>query len=124
MFEAFYLLNSRYILSPVLSLKGLTENRYVPIAILLVVLFQLLYTYTPPMQALFGSTALDAQQWMLIVLVSVVGVCLSWRPKNGCCDAVHPVGNPLPSSNDCEGCGRGFVDGTSMYPSSEMRRPC
>ncbi len=70
MFEAFYLLNSRYILSPVRSLKGLNENRYVPIAILLVVLFQLLYTYTPPMQALFGSTALDAQQWILIVLVS------------------------------------------------------
>ena len=69
-FEAFYLFNSRYILAPVFSLKGLLENRYVPIAVVLVVFFQLLYTYAPPMQLLFASTALSIQQWMLIVLVS------------------------------------------------------
>jgi calcium-translocating P-type ATPase len=70
MFEAFYLFNSRYILAPVFSVKGLIENPYVPIAVVLVVFFQLLYTYAPPMQMLFASTALSIRQWMLILLVS------------------------------------------------------
>ena len=70
MFEAFYLFNSRYILAPVFSVKGLIENPYVPIAVVLVVFFQLLYTYAPPMQMLFTSTALSIRQWMLILLVS------------------------------------------------------
>ncbi|MCP4407323.1 MAG: HAD-IC family P-type ATPase [Gammaproteobacteria bacterium] len=70
MFEAFYLFNSRYILAPVFSVKGLTENPYVLIAVVLVIFFQMLYTYTPPMQTLFASTALSLHQWLLILLVS------------------------------------------------------
>lgn len=70
MFEAFYLFNSRYILASVFSLSGFTGNRYVPIAVVLVIFFQMLYTYAPPMQLLFGSTALSLHQWVLILLVS------------------------------------------------------
>ena len=70
MFEAFYLFNSRYILASVFSLRGFTGNRYVPIAVVLVVFFQMLYTYAPPMQLLFGSTGLSLHQWALILLVS------------------------------------------------------
>ena len=70
MFEVFYLFNSRYILAPVFSLKGLIGNPYVLIAVVLVVFFQLLYTYAPPLQMLFASTALSMHQWMLILLVS------------------------------------------------------
>ena len=68
-FEAFYLLNSRYLHAPVVSREGLFGNRYVLWAIGLVILFQLLFTYAPPMQAIFGTAAIDAATWSLIVLV-------------------------------------------------------
>jgi magnesium-transporting ATPase (P-type) len=69
-FEAFYLLNSRYLHAPVVSRAGLFGNRYILWAIGLVVLFQLLFTYAPPMQTLFGTTDIDAATWGLIVLVA------------------------------------------------------
>ncbi len=69
-FEIFYLFNSRYITGPVLNREGLTGNRYVLIAISLLVVFQLAFTYLPPMQVLFGTTAIDAATWGLILLVS------------------------------------------------------
>ena len=56
--------------APVISVKGLVGNRCVPIAVILVVFFQLLYTYAPPMHALREITALSPHQWMLIVLVT------------------------------------------------------
>jgi magnesium-transporting ATPase (P-type) len=69
-FEAFYLLNSRYLHAPVVNRQGLFGNRYVLWAIGLVVFFQLLFTYAPPMQILFGTTAINAATWGLIVLVA------------------------------------------------------
>lgn len=68
-FEAFYLLNSRYLHAPVLNRQGLFGNRYALWAIALVILFQLLFTYTAPMQALFGTAPIDAATWGVIVLV-------------------------------------------------------
>ncbi len=70
MFEIFYLFNSRYILDSVLNRAGLTGNRYVLIAISLLVIFQLIFTYAPPLQALFGTTAIAADVWLRIVLIS------------------------------------------------------
>ncbi len=74
MFEAFYLLSTRRLGAPVLSLQGLRGNPYVLLAIALVMVFQLLFTYAPPMQALFHSAPLDAGTWgrMLLVTPSVL----------------------------------------------------
>ena len=36
------------------------------------ILLQMLFTYWPPMQALFGSTAIGYDEWILIVAVGVV----------------------------------------------------
>jgi len=48
MFEAFYLLNARYLLLAAWPHKALRGNPYVPLSIVVVVLFQLLYTpYIP-----------------------------------------------------------------------------
>jgi len=69
-FEIFYLLNSRYINAPVLNRAGLTGNPYVLLAIGLLVLFQLAFTYLEPMQALFGVAAIDWTVWVRIVLVT------------------------------------------------------
>jgi len=70
MFEIFYLFNSRYIKDPVLNWEGFTGNRFVLIAIGLLILFQLGFTYLPPIQSLFGTTAIDLGMWLRILLVS------------------------------------------------------
>ena len=70
MFEIFYLFNSRYITAPVLNYAGLFGNRFVLIAIGLLIVFQLGFTYLGSMQALFGTSALEFDTWIRIVLVA------------------------------------------------------
>ncbi len=70
MFEVFYLFNARYVLAPVLNRRGLFGSRAVLIAIGLVVVLQVLMTYAPPMQHLFGTRPLDAGTWIEIVAVA------------------------------------------------------
>lgn len=70
MFEVFYLFNSRYITASVFNWAGLTGNRYVLIAIAILMSFQLAFTYLPPMQTLFGTTAIELGIWLRILLVS------------------------------------------------------
>jgi len=70
MFEIFYLFNSRYIASPVFNRAGLTGNRYVLIAIAVLVVLQLGFTYLAPMQSLFGTEAIELNIWLHILAVS------------------------------------------------------
>jgi magnesium-transporting ATPase (P-type) len=70
MFEIFYLFNARYITASVFSRAGLTGNRYVLMAIGILIVFQLGFTYLSPMQSLFGTTAIDLAIWLRIVLVA------------------------------------------------------
>ena len=80
--EMFYLLNSRYILASVLNREGLLGNRYVLLAIATCASLQLLYTYAPVMQGIFGSTGLTPQQWLKVLgagLLVFVGAELEKR---------------------------------------------
>ena len=70
MFEIFYLFNSRYITASIFNRAGLTGNRYVLIAIGVLIIFQLGFTYLAPMQSLFGTTAIDFNTWLCILFVS------------------------------------------------------
>ncbi|MCW8825084.1 MAG: HAD-IC family P-type ATPase, partial [Gammaproteobacteria bacterium] len=70
MFEIFYLFNSRYITASVFNWAGLTGNRYVLIAIGILIIFQLGFTYLAPMQVLFGTVAIDFYIWLRILLVA------------------------------------------------------
>jgi len=70
MFEIFYLFSSRYITAPVLNRAGLLGNRYALVAVGVLLLFQLGFTYLGPMQSLFGTAAIDAVVWGRIVLVA------------------------------------------------------
>jgi len=70
MFEIFYLFNSRYITDSVFNRAGLTGNRYVLIAIAVLITFQLGFTYLAPMQSLFGTEAIDFNIWLRILFVS------------------------------------------------------
>jgi magnesium-transporting ATPase (P-type) len=66
--QVFYLLNSRFLLDSSLSIKGHLGNRYLPMGIGAVVLLQLLFTYAPPLQALFHNEAIPLQIWPWLFL--------------------------------------------------------
>jgi magnesium-transporting ATPase (P-type) len=70
MFEIFYLFNSRYLYDSVLNKQGLLGNPYALLACGLLIVFQLLLTYTPFMQTLFQTRALSITSWLSIILVS------------------------------------------------------
>ncbi len=70
MFEIFYLFNARFLLRNSLEFRVLLSNRYILIAILVLVIFQLLFTYWYPLQQLFSTTALDLSEWIKIITVS------------------------------------------------------
>ena len=66
--QIFYLLNSRFKTDSSLSLKAHLDNKYLPLGIGAVVVLQLLYTYAPPLQNLFNTTALPLQTWPRLFL--------------------------------------------------------
>ena len=70
--EMFYLLNSRYIFRPVLSREGLFGNRHILYAIAACAVLQIAYAHAGPMQAVFGSTPLDAGEWLRVALAGML----------------------------------------------------
>ncbi|HEY7309921.1 MAG TPA: HAD-IC family P-type ATPase [Gemmataceae bacterium] len=66
--QIFYLLNSRYLIDSSLSIKAHLGNPYLPLGIGAVVVLQLLFTYAPPLQRLFGTEALPFLIWLRLVL--------------------------------------------------------
>ena len=70
-FEAFYLLNARFLLAPATPLAALTGNLYVPLMIVVVVVFQVVYTYAPFMQTLFHSAAISPETWLRVTLIGL-----------------------------------------------------
>ena len=73
-FEIFYLFCARYLFAPSYTWEGLTGNRYALIAVGLLVVFQIAFTYAPPLQVLFETRALDGAQWARILLVGATVV--------------------------------------------------
>ena len=69
-FEIFYLFSSRYITAPVFNRDGLFGNRYALVATGVLIIFQLGFTYMPPLQTLFGTANIDLQTWGRILLVA------------------------------------------------------
>jgi magnesium-transporting ATPase (P-type) len=61
--QVFYLLNSRYKLDSSLSVKAHLGNRMLPLGVGAVVVLQLLFTYAPPLQELFGTEAIPLEIW-------------------------------------------------------------
>ena len=70
MFEIFYLFNSRYLLASSLGGEGLFGNRYALLAVGVLVLLQLVFTYAPAAQRLFGTAAMDAGLWAAVVVIA------------------------------------------------------
>ena len=70
--QCFYLLNSRYLLDSALSIKAHLGNKYLPLGIGAVVILQLLFTYAPPMQAMFGNEAIPLRIWPVLIAGGLV----------------------------------------------------
>jgi magnesium-transporting ATPase (P-type) len=70
--EIVYLFNCRHLRGSVLHLEGLVGNPFVLLAVAVLAVFQLLFTYLPAMQAMFGSADLDLAAWARIGLFGVV----------------------------------------------------
>ena len=74
--EVFYLFNTRRLLAPSLTINGVTGNRYVIIAVGMVLFFQFLFTYAPFMQFFFHTAAIDGWAWLRIIAVGILVLVL------------------------------------------------
>jgi magnesium-transporting ATPase (P-type) len=70
--QCFYLLNSRYLIDSSMSLQAHLGNKYLPLGIAAVVVLQLLFTYAPSLQALFGTEAVPVYVWPWLIGGGVV----------------------------------------------------
>lgn len=70
MSEVFYLFNVRHFTASAWRWETLAGNRIAVWACAITLVLQALFTYAPPMQALFGTAALDAMSWALIVALA------------------------------------------------------
>ena len=66
MFEVFYLMNVRSIKESGLTVATWTGNKFALIAMAIVVVGQLLFTYVPWLQQLFETRALPTSHWLLL----------------------------------------------------------
>ncbi|MFN2309051.1 MAG: cation-transporting P-type ATPase [Gammaproteobacteria bacterium] len=69
--EIVYLFNSRYLRASSLNTTALFGNRYVLLAVALVSVLQLLFTYAGFMQTLFHTAALDLGIWLRIGAMAI-----------------------------------------------------
>jgi magnesium-transporting ATPase (P-type) len=85
--EMFYLFNCRRLTGSILSAEGFLGNRIALQAIAALLVLQMAFTYFAPMQALFGTAALDATSWLplfgagALLLLAVEGEKVYWRRR-------------------------------------------
>ena len=70
--EVFYLFNTRFLTATAFSVKGFLGNRYVLIAVALVLVFQLLFTYLPVMQHFFATRDVSLSAWLRIISIGSI----------------------------------------------------
>ena len=71
MFEVFYLFSARHLIDSAVTVEGIAGNRYVLYAVGILLVLQLLFTYLPPLQQLFGTVGLATIDWAWIVAVAM-----------------------------------------------------
>ncbi len=79
--EMFYLVNSRFILQPVVNRDGLTGNPYVLVAIAACLPLQIAYTHLPVMQAIFDSADLTLLEWGKVLAAGLLVFCVAELEK-------------------------------------------
>ena len=69
--QVFYLFNVRYIHNPVLNTRGLFGSRVVWMAIAVILVLQMAFTYLPPLQMLFGTVNMQGHYWAIALFFGV-----------------------------------------------------
>jgi magnesium-transporting ATPase (P-type) len=69
--QLFYLFNTRFIMRSSIGLERLLSNRAALIAVGILVLVQMVFTYTPPFQTWFGTQGLTGTDWAWVLAVGV-----------------------------------------------------
>jgi magnesium-transporting ATPase (P-type) len=70
--QVFYLINSRFIVNSSLSVRAFIGSRAVLIAIAVLVIVQGIFVYAPPMQYLFGTTAMSPADWGRVLVFGAI----------------------------------------------------
>ena len=65
--QCFYLLNSRYLIDNSLSISAHFGNKYLPMGIGAVVVLQVLFTYSTPLQRMFDTEAVPLYVWPWLI---------------------------------------------------------
>lgn len=66
--QVYYLFNSRYLLDSSLSVRAHLDNPYLWYGLATVVVLQILFTYAPPLHAVFDTEALPPSVWLWLIL--------------------------------------------------------
>ncbi|PTU73625.1 cation-transporting P-type ATPase [Pseudomonas mangrovi] len=70
--EMAYLFSSRHLFASVLNREGFLGNPWVVLTVLVCLGLQLLFTYSPLLQRLFGSAPLDADEWFRAAAAALI----------------------------------------------------
>ena len=70
--QVFYLINSRFIVQSSLSVRAFVGSRAVLVAIGVLLVVQGLFVYAPPLQYLFGTTAMMPADWGRVIAFGVI----------------------------------------------------
>jgi magnesium-transporting ATPase (P-type) len=97
--QIFYLLNSRYKLESSLPLQAHLGNPYLGLGIAAVVAAQALFTYAPPLQALFGTEAIPLYVWPWLFLGGLVFFLIVEAEKLIIRVALRSRANPAPATS-------------------------
>lgn len=70
--QIFYLFSARHMTAPSLTLPGLAGNPTAYLAIAVIAVLQLLFTYFPPMEYFFGTAPITLDAWVRIIAIGVL----------------------------------------------------
>ncbi|WP_018936131.1 cation-transporting P-type ATPase [Thioalkalivibrio sp. ALJ24] len=70
--QIFFMLSSRSKLGPALTRTSILNGRAALVAIAILILLQGLFTYAPPLQFLFGTTAIGLEEWLRILAFGLI----------------------------------------------------
>jgi Ca2+-transporting ATPase len=75
-FQLFLVFNMRAERKPFVSINPF-KNKYLVLGVIIAFLLQLGVVYLPPLQAVFGTVALDSFDWLVVFLFGLLGLALS-----------------------------------------------
>jgi len=112
--QVYYLLNSRYKVDSSLSLQAHLGNKYLGVSIGAVVILQCLFTYAPPLQALFETAPIPLSVWPWLFLGGLVFFLVVETEKliirsMGRAGGAPGPGGPRPARYKGQGQGEGMV---------------